>query len=567
MEGRAGRGPVGRSLEVRRVSPAGPLAHPRPWPGILAALLALAVSVGWALWYQARAAGVAALYVRAVGPLNLPFKAETLLLQRAALRQADVLPIYGTSELYCCAAPFNAGTFFAQAPTGFSVFNVGYPVTQDLIFAETFGALGRSLQGKRVVVSDSAWFDSPTGISAGSYAPTYSPEIATTFAFAAPLPMALRQAVARRMLDFPGTLQNDVLLRAALEALARGGRLGDAQYALLRPMGWLAVWLDQERDAYQTMRHLQALEHPAPSAAPSGPAPAAPALPGPRAALADLREVIRGEGLDAWLGLSPPNAVALMRGIAPGGLDPVVPDRPGAIPWTADLRTADAMAAAQSNNNPFGVLNAHWTKCTDVEPANMCQQALALYRSGRSNHDGGVYAYPGQWVAGVVTCTCWTDLSLEFQVLDALQARPLAWVQPLEGRYSDYTPYSAAARQLLYTQYLSVAAAGVPATTFQTHDTDALFVDSFGHLSQRGWLYADRLLDLFWHGQVAQGRPGLAQGGSVNLLFSPALDCPNAYACQGVDGSRPGLAPTPPPTAPPRPAPRPASRPPAARAV
>ena len=553
----------------------------------------MAVAVGWLTLYQARAAGVAAFYVRAVGPWALPFKAQTLLLQRAALRQANVLPIYGTSELYCCASSYNAGVFFDHAPTGFAVFNVGYPVTQDLFFAETFGALGTALDGKKVVVSDSAWFTAAGGVAQGAYAHTYSEEIATAFAFGTPLRGAIRQAVARRMLVFPGTLQNSKVLRVGLEALARGGRRGEVTHALLAPLGHLLIWIGAVRDAYMTVRDLQGLEHPAPpvatsgvgkgaaaggaaagqgaaasggavaggsparqgaaasrgavSGTPAGQGAAAGAATGASAPPLDLAAgfaALRREGLVAWLDLTLPDAATMAAGRSKRGLDPVVADHPAAIDWNAALRRADGLAAGQSTNNPFGVIDALWSKCSDVQPGDpWCGRALQLYHSGRSNHFGGVYAYPTPWVAGVDACTCWTDLQLEFEVLQSLHAHPLAWVQPLQGHYSDYTPYSAAARRVLYDRYLATAAAtGVPATTFATHDTDPLFVDSFGHMSQRGWVYADRLLNLFWQGQLGLVRGEMRQGGSVDRLFPPALNCPTPSVCAGVDSAPPAPA-------------------------
>ncbi len=497
--------------------------------GLWAALLAVALTVGWLLAYTASAAQLADRYVRALGPMSLPFKAQTLTMQRAALATQGVLPIYGTSELYCCGQPYNAGTFYRTAPTGFSVFNVGYPVTEDLFWAQTFGALGHALRGKRIVVSDSPWFLGAQGIAPVAYAHTFSPEIATVFTFDAPVPYALRAAVARRMLDFPSTLQSLPLDRAALRDLARGGLAGRAGYALLDPAGRLLAWTAQLQDAWRTVQTIDQLANPA------------------ARAQRGLRQLQRSRA--PWwrqllhLPLAPlPPQVLLKAAHTPGPLSAQVPLRRHAIDWTATLRRATAQAQRTAHTNPFGVLPSQWQHCTDIGPVYgpWCKRALALYHSGLTNHFGNVYSVPQGWVHGVVVCRCWTDLNLEFMTLRAVRARPLAWLQPMQGYLADYTPWSARARRVVYDRYLAIAHAdGIPATTFQTHDTDPLFMDSFGHLSQRGWVYADRLLTLFWHGQLGTVRGRLAKGGSVGSLFPPTLNCPKAAWCQGVANVRP----------------------------
>ena len=527
--------------------------------GIAAALLALVLVGGWLLLYQAEAAAVARRYVRALAPLSLPFKAQTLVMQRAALQSAGILPIYGTSELYCCGAPFNAGMFYAQAPSGFTVFNVGYPLTEDLFFAETFGALGHALAGRKVVVSDSPWFVNPGGIGALTYAHTYSQEVATVFVFDAPVPQALRRLVAERMLAFPSTLKGDVVLQTGLNLLRQGTWRGDVGYALLDPLGRVIAWTTEVRDSYATVAEIASLVHPVPRppAPPPSSVPTSAGHAAARSVAAPHRQVTvartataitvtarftlpRPRAALAALGLTLPSAAALARERTAKGLQAAVPVRPQALDWNALLRSADGLAAAAASSNPFGISNTFWGSCLDVWPAKDCQSALRLYRAGASNRAGTVFSYPTAWAQGVATCPCWTDLELEFAVLDAVGAQPLAWLQPLQGRYVDYTPYSAPARALIYDRYLAIAqAAGVPATTFQTHDSDPMFEGSFGHFTPRGWIYADRLLNLFWHGQLGEVASELAAGGSVGSLFPVSLDCPRPYDCAGVSVLQP----------------------------
>ncbi len=499
-------------------------AAPRP-VGLVAALLAAAIAVGWLFHYSHSALQLAEKYVRAVGPANDKFKAQTLTIQRAALQLGDVLPIYGTSELYCCAGSFNAGYFFEDDPTGFSVLSVGYPLTADLFWAETFGALGNALRGHKLVVSDSAWFIVPSGLDGGvttsEYGNSYQPDIAAIFTFDAPIPLALRAAVARRMVDFPSTFetQSQQVEQAGLLDLSRGGIRGYGAYLLLQPLGRLVAWQDKLNDAKTTITLLRGTTFPLTNH--------------PRLArILSALDLIRT-----------PTLLSLPTAQQPSGLTSHYPVKPQQINWNLDLAEATQQAEAQSKNNPFGVAGTgSFQRCSDILPVSgsECAQALQLLAEGHNNHSATYIPIPKNYLQGVEQCPCWTDLNLEFETLDAIGAKPLAWLQPLEGYMEDYTEYSAATRRAIYDRYMALAKAdGITATDFETHDDDPYFTDSFGHLSQRGWVYADRLINLFWHGQLSLVSAEMAKGGSTDLLFSPALNCPVQSWCQGVDNVAP----------------------------
>ncbi len=443
-------------------------APPRPLAGLAAAGAALLLLCLASVVYNARALATVARAAHALAPLMVPLKVRDLTFQQAALRDPRLLPIYGTSELYCCAGGFNGPRFFWHEPTGFALYAAGVPVTGDLFFAETFAALGHALRGKRVVISDSPWFSSPLGVSAPEYDHTFSPEIALAFAFDSPIPLPLREAIARQMLAYPRSLQGHPLLDAAIADLARGTPASLAVYWLLDPVGRLAVWVDQLR--------------------------------GDAAALAYLRA-------------------------HRGRLGPVVDTR-RPPDWPALLRRARGVAQRLTANNPFGVLQKQWRLCADIVPSHRCRSALALWRQRRTNRNGGVYPYPAAWVRATLGSAEWTDLALELQVLRSLGARPFVYLIPMEGAYDDHTPLSWPARQVLYQRYAAVAAAAhVPFTTFSAYDQDPGFVDSFGHLDAPGWVVVDRVLDLFWHGRLSPRlRRELAAGGvglSVSLGLVP----------------------------------------------
>jgi len=189
--------------------------------GIVAMMLALGLAGGLGWGVQQLARRKAARRVFAAATTAATIKSKTLTLQRAALADGHLLPVYGSSELYCCGDPYRATQLFASEPDGFEVFAIGRPGVDNLLFAEMFGALGPALAGKKVAVIDSPhWFTQRGDDSIRGYAVNFSPEIAGHFVFAAPVSLGLRQAVARRMLENFDTLAGDIVLRLAVQALA-----------------------------------------------------------------------------------------------------------------------------------------------------------------------------------------------------------------------------------------------------------------------------------------------------------------------------------------------------------
>src|SRR5579875_1426189 len=142
-----------------RMEGSGSMAPGRRPVGIAAALLAAAIAVGGLMAGQAYALRLAEQHLAGVASGALPIKYETLTFQRAAYAVSGELPIYGSSELFCCGQPDLPTEFFANGTAGFHPFAVGRAGTGDLMFLETFGALGHALRGKRLVVSVAPqWF-------------------------------------------------------------------------------------------------------------------------------------------------------------------------------------------------------------------------------------------------------------------------------------------------------------------------------------------------------------------------------------------------------------------------
>jgi hypothetical protein len=222
---------------------------------LLIALAAFAVGLG-ALSIAARVA--AGRSVASLAPLVFTQKTRGLLLQRAALRRADLLPLYGSSELVR-PSRYHALQLFRDRPTGFAVFGVGDRGMPPLITAQTLAALGPALRGRRVVISLSpGMFARAPGaeLHEGAYAGNFSRLAADEVAFGSGLSLSLRRRFAARMLLRPEPLAGDPLLHAALRALADSSALGTARYALLLPMGKLQTMLLHRADELRVLSWL-----------------------------------------------------------------------------------------------------------------------------------------------------------------------------------------------------------------------------------------------------------------------------------------------------------------------
>ena len=239
-------------------------------------------------------------YVHAVAPQMFGQKNQGVALQRAAFRQPDLLPFYGSSDLNV-RNRYHASALFRDYPTGFTVFPVGNVGSASLIWLQALAAVGADLQGKKVALSIAARSFLNDMADAHAYAANFSELHASEFAFSTRLGFAVKRDVARRMLQYPDTLANDPLLTFALERLADGSVGSRILYYASLPLGTLHNFVLRLQDDWQ--------------------------------ALVFLRAQV------GW------GAVA-RRGVA--------------IDWTALLSRAQQDTRRQTDNNPFGFENEFW---------------------------------------------------------------------------------------------------------------------------------------------------------------------------------------------------------------
>jgi D-alanine transfer protein len=242
--------------------------------------------------------------------LMAPVKNQGTALQQAALDTSCLLPVYGSSELNLLESynrPFVATNLFRDRPTGFTIFPVGKAGATCLIILQKLAAVGPALQGRKVVVSLSAfWFFERLSTSANEYAGNFSELHAGELAFNTRLSLELRQDAARRMLEFPATVANRPLLRFALENLADGSPISLACYDAVLPLGIIHNTILRYQDHWSVVCYLW--KHPA--------------IPSP----------------------------------------PASPRSGPSLDWPTLHRQADALYRAHSNNNEFGLDNEKWNR-------------------------------------------------------------------------------------------------------------------------------------------------------------------------------------------------------------
>ncbi len=273
---------------------------------LLAVLLVAAVLGGGALYAQS----VESRYVHALAPRLLRLNLFGSALQRQALRQPDLLLVYGSSEVSDEVAGYMARDFFGAYPTGFAPFDVAMGGRTSLTMAEGLAALGPDLRGKKVIVSFTPTMFIIRNVSNAEYAGLFSRLHANELVFSTQLSLATKQAAARRMLDFPDTLDKEPVLRFALHRLAGGSPLDLAQYYAVWPLGKLWTSILELQDHWEVLTYI-------------------------------------------W---------------ANPQLTPDVTRAPAAVDWAALATRAEQEQMAAASNNPYGIDNDTWNSYANTDP-------------------------------------------------------------------------------------------------------------------------------------------------------------------------------------------------------
>lgn len=218
----------------------------------LAAILIVGAALALGLvWCQ----GIEHRYVHELAGDFSDAKLQGLALQRAAISEDDLLLLYGSSELVK-EMPNKASEFFREYPTGFRVFAVGKPGTTALAVMQKLAAIGPELRGRKVAISLSPSSYFAEEVDPGYYAGNFSDLHATEVAFSTALSPGLRRDAARRMLEYPKTLDDNWLLQFVLARVAGDTPLDRALYVAILPLGKLQALIARAQDHFAAAGHI-----------------------------------------------------------------------------------------------------------------------------------------------------------------------------------------------------------------------------------------------------------------------------------------------------------------------
>jgi D-alanine transfer protein len=224
-------------------------------PHVAAASIALGAVACILLVVTALGESLERRYIHALAPILFPQKNQGIALQRIAFGQSDLLPFYGSSELVK-PAPNKAVEFYRTYPTGFDVFPVAKAGSASLILLQKLAAVGSDLRGKKVAISLSPTWFFHKSVSAAYYNGNFSLLHAGELIYSRHLSFDLKRDIARRMLEYPESLDKSVLAAFALRQLASDSPLNRAMYYATVPLGLLENGILRTQDHFLTLFYL-----------------------------------------------------------------------------------------------------------------------------------------------------------------------------------------------------------------------------------------------------------------------------------------------------------------------
>jgi D-alanine transfer protein len=182
-------------------------------------------------------------------------KLQGVALQKTAFTQPDLLVLYGSSEL---VSPVHgkASEFFEEYPTGFRAFPVGKPGTTSLAIMEKIASLGHCVEGRKVAFSISPSYFLEEKVNQDYYVGNFSALQATELAFSAHLSAGLKRDAARRIIEYPETLEGSWTLDFGLRRLAGDTWLDHVLYAAIWPLGKVANAVGRAQDHIEAGLHI-----------------------------------------------------------------------------------------------------------------------------------------------------------------------------------------------------------------------------------------------------------------------------------------------------------------------
>ncbi len=273
-------------------------------PHVLPALAAILILIGLLAGGSLFARSVELRYVNTLAPDRLKQTNVGSALQEAAFLRPDLLPVYGSSEMFEENDENSAYRFFQTYPTGFTVFEVAASGMTSLEIAQNLAALGTEIKGKKVVISFTPSMFTSTAVSEKEYSGDFSRLHANELVFSPSISFDLKQRIASRMLDYPDTFADDPILGFALQNLASRSPFNFLLYNLSVPVGGLQTQVIRLQDHWEVLN---------------------------------------------WIYSHPQVFLP-------------IPSKTYSIDWKAEMARAQKLQTKLTSNNPFGIENNTWNR-------------------------------------------------------------------------------------------------------------------------------------------------------------------------------------------------------------
>ncbi len=227
-------------------------------PHLVSACAAMLILITMLVGGTAYAQSLEQRYVHAMAGRVTEINTVGSALQRIAIQQPDLLLIYGSSEITHRVPNYDALALFKKYPTGFAPFEIAHSGMTSLLVAQQVAALGPDLRGKKVVISFTPSMFLAHMVISDTYAGMFSRLHANELAFSTQLDLAVKQAAARRMLQYPQTIADEPVLNFALQTLAKDSPLNRMLYYAVWPLGRLQTTIIELQDHWNTLTYFAA---------------------------------------------------------------------------------------------------------------------------------------------------------------------------------------------------------------------------------------------------------------------------------------------------------------------
>ncbi len=151
--------------------------------------------------------------------------------------------------------------------------------------------------------------------------------------------------------------------------------------------------------------------------------------------------------------------------------------------WTLLADSADRFTRAHSSGNAWGIEDKFFAE----------NGRYFLKQEGAKDSV--------EWLANLQEGYGWPELDLLLRLLKERGAKPLIVTTPKHGLFDEFAGLNAPVRSRYYDKFrAAVAPYGFPVETFEQYDTVKYFLnDPDSHLSPKGWLRYDQLVDAYYH--------------------------------------------------------------------